>query len=169
MGLAQNLVNSLLERFLIDPVCVALQGALGGDIDDIDLIQQAEALQERTVGQVSGKVAITFLEVGAQDIAAQSLAGVSLISFLRGGWNLLRGRWGLSYPLLGRGSDELLFGSGDEDLIEAQEFVAEFAIIDIALDGGQRGSERWLEGIMGAAIKLDYTPALTSPAKKHKQ
>ena len=149
MGLAQNLVNSLLERFLIDPVCVALQGALGGDIDDIDLIQQAEALQERTVGQVSGKVAITFLEVGAQDIAAQSLAGVSLISLLHGGWNFLMGRLGLSYPLLGRSRDELLFGPGDKDLIDAQEFVAEFAIIDIALDGGQRRSQRLLEGNNG--------------------
>src|SRR6266498_4579928 len=149
MGLAQNLVNSLLKRFLVDPVCVALQAALSRDLDDIDFIQQAEALQERTVGQVSGKVAITLLEVGAHDIRAQSPAAVSLISCQRGGWNLLLGRWGLSYPLLGRSSDELLFCPGDEDLIDAQEFVAEFAIIDIALDGGQRGSERLLEGNKG--------------------
>src|SRR6059036_3333895 len=118
MGLAQNLVNSLLKRFLVDPVCVALQAALGRDLDDIDFIQQAEALQERTVGQVSGKVPIALLEVGAQDIAAQSPAGVSLISFLHGGCNFRMGRLGLSNPLLGRSSDELLFGPGDEDVID---------------------------------------------------
>jgi hypothetical protein len=39
-----------------------------------------------------------------------------------------------------------LFRTAEEDLIEAREFVAEFAIVDIALNAGQRGSEGLLEG-----------------------
>ena len=148
MSLAQSFLDQFIERRLISPVCVALQGALGGDLDDIDFIQQAEALQERTVGQVCGKVAIAFLQVGAHDIAAQGLAAVSLIVHKGGGAHLLP-RAQISEPLLAGSSDELLFQAGEEDLIEAEEFVAEFAIIDTALNGGQRGSERLLEGNNG--------------------
>ena len=152
MSLPQSFLDQFIEPRLINPVCVALQGALGGDLDDIDLIQQAEALQQRTVGQVSGKVAIAFLQVGAHDIAAQGPAGVGLIVHQGAGADLLP--WAqISQPLLGRRSDEVLFQAGEQDLIEAEEFVAEFAIIDTALNGGQSGSERLLEGNKGDGHK----------------
>ncbi len=78
MSLAQSLPNEFIERFLIRPLGVALQGALGGDFDFVDFIDQAETLEERTIGQAGGKAAKIFLKIGAQNIAAQGPAGVSL-------------------------------------------------------------------------------------------
>jgi hypothetical protein len=63
-----------LDDAVLHPGGVALHAALGGNFDDIDFVEQAEALQEGTVGQVSGKIAMALLKIDARDIAAQCLA-----------------------------------------------------------------------------------------------
>src|SRR5207245_4289885 len=80
------------------------------------------------------------------EVAAQSAARLSLIPCQLGDGKFFCRTLGLSQPVLRRGQDEGVFGTGEQDLIDAGEFVAEFEIIDVALDGGQSGSERGLEG-----------------------
>src|SRR6185369_2389702 len=95
---------------------------------------------------MSGEVAVAFLEIGACDVATQSAARLGLVLSQLGGGNLLGRVLGLSQPVLGGPQNESLFGTGAQDLIDAGEFVAQPAIVDVALDGGQSRSERGLEG-----------------------
>ena len=68
--------------------------------------------------------------------------------------------------MLGCGQDEGLFGTGAEDLVDAGELVAEFEIVDVALDGGQSGLERGLEGDDGGGHEARVYSSFDKARKK---
>src|SRR5207244_5163288 len=77
-GLAQSLVNHLVESRFLGPMSIALELALSRDDHFIELAQAAEMLKEGAVGQAGGEAAKVLLEIGAQNIAAQGAAGLEL-------------------------------------------------------------------------------------------
>ena len=106
-GLAEGFVNQLIQQRRLQPMSIALEGALGGDDHFLQFPQATELLQERTVGQAGGEAAKVLLEIGAQNIAAQGSARLELEVQLGFGRGVL--------VKLARGqakADELLFGVG---------------------------------------------------------
>src|SRR2546426_2495746 len=77
-GLAQSLVNHLVESRFLGPMSIALELALSRDDHFIELAQAAEMLKEGAVGQAHSEAAKVLLEVGSQNIAAQGAAGLEL-------------------------------------------------------------------------------------------
>jgi hypothetical protein len=59
-----------------------------------------------------------------------------------------------------------LFRTGEEDLIDAREFVAEFAIVDVALNGGQSGSQELLERNEGGGHSARLYSSFDKASKK---
>ena len=76
--LAEQLFHERAHLLVGQPGLVALQGAFAGHRYFVHLAQAAEPLQEGAVGQTDGQFAVTQLQEGADDIAAESAAGVLL-------------------------------------------------------------------------------------------
>jgi len=60
----------------VQHVFVALQRALCGHLDRVDLVDATEALKHSALGQPSGKPAKSFIQVSAHDGAAQGAQGM---------------------------------------------------------------------------------------------
>ena len=125
------------------PQVITLEGAFAGNPDDINLADQTEVLQERTVGQAGGQAAEVFFEQQPGDLAAQGPLAVKLVVLLRLGADF----FALAQPAAEVGLQELSFQAAEvEQVFDAQELIAQVAVIDIALDGGQDLRQGRLEG-----------------------
>ena len=158
--LAEQLFNERTHLFFGQPGLVALQGAFAGHRYFVQLAQAAEPLQEGAVGQPDGQFAVTQLQEGADDIAAEGAAGVVLKFELLPGRNV--GSLGLLFgpPVVHAGGDELGFhAAGQQQGIDASELAFKLEVIDIPLDGGQAERERLGErNQMAHGRKMDYNP-----------
>src|SRR6185436_2312344 len=96
---------------LWEPMGIALQSALGGNHHFVDLGQSAEKLKEWTVSQPGGEIPKPLFQVGAQNIATQSAAGMLLKSRMGLDRGLPVGSLAAGFPLLHAQADELLFGA----------------------------------------------------------
>ena len=124
------------------PEVIALERAFAGHLDAVHFAQAAEVLQKRAVGQTGGKAAIVLPEQVAGEVAAQGAAAVELVVLLGAGADL----FALGKPALEIALQEAGFQAAvNQELINEQELVAELAVIDIALDGGQDLRQRGLE------------------------
>jgi hypothetical protein len=102
---------------------IALQSALGRHAYSIQLGDLAEVLEQRAIGQAERKAAKVFHDQRAQDITAQSTAGVPLNCALGFGGDVFA--LGASLPALESVGHELRFQSAEEEqLIDAQELLA---------------------------------------------
>src|SRR3990170_956892 len=130
----QELMNDLPNLVLRPPLVIPFERAFARDLDAVDLTDPAEVLEQRTVGHSCGEFAVIMLEQKPGDVAAQGASAVGLAGVLSFGTDILEP----AYPTLQIAFNQLsLHAAGAEHLIHVQELVAEIAIIDIALDGGQ--------------------------------
>ncbi|MDO8540749.1 MAG: hypothetical protein Q7S40_09970 [Opitutaceae bacterium] len=137
--LPEQFVDEPIERGLVGPVGIALQGALVGDNDAVELGCPAEVLEEGAVGEADSEAAKVLLQERAQEIATQSAAGVELEVQLDTGAD----RRVTLRPGFEAVGDETSFAAGEpQQFVDAQELVAHLAVIDIALDRGQG----WAQG-----------------------
>ena len=134
MSLLGQLVNQSLHCGLVGPLGITLQGTLGWHADPIDFTDAAKVLKEWTVGQADSKSPEIFHDEGAHDIASQSPTSMDLNLALSPGRDVLE--FALGFPLIKSRSDELfLEATVDEQLVHAQELIAQASIVDIAFDG----------------------------------
>jgi len=127
------------------PPIITLERAFAGNGDDIDLADQAEVLQERTVGQTGGEGAVIFFQEQPGEIAAQGPLAVQLVVLLGFGADFFA-----CQPAVEIGLQELSFQAAEaEEAFDAQELIAQVAVIDIALDGGEDLRQGRLEGDNG--------------------
>jgi hypothetical protein len=107
------------------------------------LAQAAEPLQEGAIGQTDCQFAVTQLQENANNVAAESAAGVVLKFDLLPGSNVGIISLLFSQPVIYAQGDELGFhAAGEQQGIDALELALKLAVIDIPLDGGQAGLER---------------------------
>jgi hypothetical protein len=120
-----------------------LEGAFTRDGNDLDLTEQTKALQERTVSQAGGKAPEVFFEQNPGDIATQGALAVELAVLLGLGTE----GFALAQP-----PTKIVFQESrlqaalEQQLIDEQKLIAQVAVIDIALDGGQGLRQQWLKG-----------------------
>jgi hypothetical protein len=96
---------------------------------------------------MAGKATKIFFQQSTGDVAAQRLASVLLQSPLSLGGRNSFGRLAFGQPRLYNGLDELGFQPAlHQQLVDAEELLAQLAIIDITFDGGQEGSDGQLKG-----------------------
>jgi len=116
------------------PLFIALQGTLGGDGDTEHLADAAEVLEQGAVRQAGSEAAKVLLEQDSGNVAAQGPAAVELAGLL----GLGAGIFALGQPALQILLHQLGFQAAEaQQLIDAQELLAQEAVIDIALDSGQ--------------------------------
>lgn len=134
VGLTEQLLNNPIEGLLVDPMGIALEGAFSRHDHAVDLAQAAEVLQQRAVGQASGKGPEPFLEQMAGDIAAEGPTRVKLMVQL--GFD--RDDPAALLPLLDRLGDETLFDSRKaQQLVDALELLPSLPVIEVANHDGQ--------------------------------
>jgi len=131
---AQELLNHWPDLGLGPPLVVTFERALAGHGDAGQFTEAAEVLEQRAIGQAGGKAAIVLGHEGASDVAAQRASAVALAVLLGLGADLLV----LAPPTLQIFFHQASFqAAGNQQGIDAQQLVAELAIIEVALNGGQ--------------------------------
>jgi len=131
---AQQLLHHLAHLGLGPPLFIALEGALAGHGDAEHLADAAEVLEQGAIGQAGSEATKVLLEQDSGEVAAQSAATVELPVLLSLGAGVLA----LGKPALQILLHQLGFQAAvAQQLSDAQELLAQEAVIDIALDGGQ--------------------------------
>ena len=135
MSLLGQLVNQGLHSGLVGPLGITLQGTLGWHTDSIDLTDATEVLKEWTVGQTDRNPPEIFHHEGAHNIASHGPTSMDLNLALGLGRDVLELALGL--PVVKSRSDEVFFDAAvNEQLVHAQELIAQASIVDIAFDSG---------------------------------
>jgi hypothetical protein len=134
MSLLGQVVNQIGHGGLVGPLGITLEGAFGRHADSINFTDATEVLKEWTVGQTDSKTSEIFHDEGAHDIASQSPTSMDLNLALRLARDVLE--FALGLPLVKSRGDELFFNATvDEQLVHAQQLIAQASIVDIAFNG----------------------------------
>ncbi len=140
---AQELVGGRLHLGLRPPFVIAFEGAFAGDSHAVHLADSAEVLEQGAVGQAGGKATEVLRQEAAGEVAAQCAPAVELVVLLGFGADF----FAAPEPAFEIGLQQLGFQAAlDEQTVDAQELVAQIAVVDIALDGGQDLREGRLKG-----------------------
>ena len=135
----EQLARKLTHVGFGPPGGIALEGAFARHADPVDFTDATEKLEQRTIGQAGGELAIALVQELTGEVAAQSTTTVQLALLLSFGTDLLLA---LS-PMFQIGLKELIFqAAASQHLIDLEQLVAESSVIDIAFDGGENLGQR---------------------------